>query len=73
MGLRPTQGDEKRLLSSNRSLWKRHPPPLSSRPERSAVEGSAVPRTFLGNVFRPERTPDFLLRGTTRRPVCGFP
>jgi hypothetical protein len=23
MGLRPTQGDEKRLLSSNRSLWKR--------------------------------------------------
>jgi hypothetical protein len=26
MGLRPTQGDGKRLLSSNRSLWKRHPP-----------------------------------------------
>jgi hypothetical protein len=26
MGLRPTQGDEKRLLSSNRSLWKRRPP-----------------------------------------------
>ncbi len=26
--------------------------PLSSRPERSAVEGSAVPRTHLGNVFR---------------------
>ena len=25
MGLRPTQGDEKRLLSSNRSLWKRRP------------------------------------------------
>jgi hypothetical protein len=26
MGLRPTQGDEKRLLSSNRSPWKRRPP-----------------------------------------------
>jgi hypothetical protein len=31
MGLRPTQGDEKRLLSSNRSPWKRRPPLLSSR------------------------------------------
>src|SRR3984957_8867079 len=26
------------------------PSPLSSRPERSGVEGSAVPRTYLGNV-----------------------
>jgi hypothetical protein len=26
--------------------------PLSSRPERSAVEGPAVRRSFLGNVFR---------------------
>jgi hypothetical protein len=26
--------------------------PLSSRPKRSAAEGSAVPRTFRGNVFR---------------------
>ena len=123
MGLRPTQGDEKRLLSSNRSLLEAPPSPLSSRPgfpvtqhrtrqrvrlsarkgacssrnppastgnpgERTrisyyaapematcaafleesrmkfadptkldrksgAAEGSAVPRTFLGNVFRP--------------------
>jgi hypothetical protein len=85
MGLRPTQGDEKRLLSSNRSLWKRRPP--LCHPERTrisyyaapematcaafieesrmkfadptkldrksgAAEGSAVPRTFPGNVFR---------------------
>ena len=28
------------------------PTPLSSRPERSGVEGSAVPRTPLGNVLR---------------------
>src|ERR1700723_3711829 len=28
------------------------PSPLSSRPERSEVEGSAVPRTPHGNVFR---------------------
>jgi hypothetical protein len=38
MGLRPTQGDEKRLLFSNYSLGKRPLSPLSSRPERSAVE-----------------------------------
>jgi hypothetical protein len=35
MGLWPTPGDEKRLLEAQ-SL------PLSSRPERSAVEGPAV-------------------------------
>ncbi len=31
MGLRPTQGDEKPLLSSNRSPWKASPSRLSSR------------------------------------------
>jgi hypothetical protein len=31
MGLRPTQGDEKHLLSSHHSSWKRRPSPLSSR------------------------------------------
>jgi hypothetical protein len=86
MGLRATQGDEKRLLSSNRSPWKRRPP--LCHPERTrischaapdtvtcapfskerrikfanatkfyrksgAAEGSAVQRTFRGNVFRP--------------------
>ena len=101
MGLRPPQGDEKRLLSSNRSPWKRRLPlchPERSRGIRSsadlswrcfstelswacgppkgmknafcpvtalhgsvafpfvipsAAEGSAVQRTFRGNVFRP--------------------
>jgi hypothetical protein len=36
---RPTQGDEKRLLSGNRSPWK-------GRPERSAVDGPAVKAYF---------------------------
>jgi hypothetical protein len=85
MGLRPTQGDEKGLLSSNRSLWKRRPPlchpertrisyhaapkmtsfaafikesrmsfvePIALNRKSGAAEGSAAPRTFLGNVFR---------------------
>src|ERR1700733_12668069 len=56
MGLRPTQGDEKYLLFGNHTRWKRRPPPLSSRPERSVVERSAVQRTFPGNVFRPEKS-----------------
>jgi hypothetical protein len=43
MGLRPTQGDEKRLLSSNRSLWKRRPPLCHPDPgflSRSTGHGS---------------------------------
>jgi hypothetical protein len=31
------------------------PFPLSSRPERSEVEGSAVQRTSRGNVFNPDK------------------
>src|ERR1700735_4139996 len=58
MGLRPAQGCEKRF-SSNHTQWKRRPPPLSSRPERSVVERSAVQRTFPGNVFRPETSRAF--------------
>ena len=42
MGLRPTQGDEKRVLFSNYCCWKAPSSPLSSRPERSVVERSAV-------------------------------
>ena len=41
-GLWPTQADENQLPFSNYSPWKHRPPPLSSRPERSAVEGPAV-------------------------------
>jgi hypothetical protein len=40
MGLRPTQGDEKRLLSSNRSLWKRRPP--LCHPERTRISCCAA-------------------------------
>ena len=48
----PTQGDEKRLLFSNYRSLEALPFPLSSRPERSAVERSAFRRSLLGNVFR---------------------
>jgi hypothetical protein len=42
MGQRATQGDEKRLLFSNYCPLEAPPSPLSSRPERSGVERSAV-------------------------------
>ena len=54
---RPTQGDEKRLQSGNRSSWKRRPPFVIP----SAAEGSAVLRTIPGNVFR-QSVADFLPR-----------
>jgi hypothetical protein len=47
MGLEPTQGDGKRLLSSNRSPWRRPLPIVIP----SEAEGSAVLRTIPGNVF----------------------
>jgi len=50
MGLRPTQGNEDRLLFSNRSPWKRRLP--LCHPDR--LEGSAVQRAFLGNVAYPD-------------------
>jgi hypothetical protein len=49
MSLWPTHADENQLPFGNYSPWKHRP--LSSRPERSAVEGPAVRRLFLGNVF----------------------
>jgi hypothetical protein len=52
MGLRPTQGDEKRASVQQ-------PLPMNRRPLLvipSEAEGSAVPRTFRGDVFRPERS-----------------
>ena len=55
MGLRPTQGDEKRLVPAT-SLYGIVTLALSSRPERSGAEGPAVPRTLRGDVFRPERS-----------------
>jgi hypothetical protein len=52
VGLRPTQGNEKRLLFRAPLSPGSAPSPLSSRPERSGAERSAVPRTLLGNVFK---------------------
>jgi len=53
MSLRPTQGDEKRIGSAT-TLYGTVAHPLSSRPERSGAEGSAVLRTLHGNVFSKE-------------------
>src|ERR1700751_1145995 len=56
MGLWPTQGDEKHLdpaSTRNGAVTLS----LSSRPERSAVEGPAVPRTFLETSFEGSRSP----------------
>src|SRR5580658_8276258 len=56
MGQRPTQGDEKRVLFSNYCCWKRRPPLLSSRPERSVVERSAVSAVLPWEVFFDRRS-----------------
>src|SRR5580698_8720441 len=40
-----------------RHSMKAPPSPLSSRPERSGVEGSAVQRTSRGNVLLPPKNP----------------
>jgi hypothetical protein len=47
-----TQGDEKLGSVRQPHSMEAPPSPLSSRPKRSAVERSAVPRSFPGNVFR---------------------
>jgi hypothetical protein len=41
MDLRPTQGGEKRLLSSHRSSWERRP--LLCHPERTRISCHAAP------------------------------
>jgi hypothetical protein len=51
MGLRPTQGNEKRLGPAS-TLYGTVTLSLSSRPERSGAEGPAVPQTLRGDVFR---------------------
>jgi hypothetical protein len=68
----PPQGDETAFVQQRLCL-EALTSPLSSRPERSAVEGPAVWRLFLGNVFRPKRNPDFLLRTANKYRSCGFP
>ena len=58
MGLRPTQGDEKRALFSNYCCWKRRPPlcHLDRRSEGAEWRDLRFQRTFAGNVFRPEES-----------------
>jgi hypothetical protein len=53
MGLRPTQDDEKRLLSSHRSPWTYRPSPLSSRAKPKDLQFYGP---FLGMFFDRERT-----------------
>jgi hypothetical protein len=57
MGLRPTQGDEKRLLSSNRSLRKRRPP--LCYPERTRISYNAAPTTATFAAFIKESRMSF--------------
>src|ERR1700723_3085559 len=56
MGLRPTQGDEKRVLLSNYCCWKRRPPLCHL--DRSAAQWRDLrcQRSLPGNVFRPEKS-----------------
>ena len=56
MGRWPAQGDEKRVLFSNYCLPETPPFPLSSRPERSVVERSAVSAVLPWECFSTERT-----------------
>ena len=70
MGLRPTQGDEKRLLSTNDSAWK-HRPPLCHL-DRSAAQWRDL--RFSGpflEMFFDRVYPDFLLRAARDDHVCG--
>ncbi len=64
MGLRPTQGDEKRLLFSNDSAWK-HRPPLCHL-DRSAAQWRDLRFScpFL-EMFFDRADPDFLLRNAS--------
>jgi hypothetical protein len=55
MGLRPTQGNEKRLGPAS-TLYRTVTLALSSRPERRGAEGPAVSRTLSGRCFSTERT-----------------
>src|ERR1700744_6185104 len=58
MGLRPTQGDEKRVLFSNHTQWKRRPPlcHLDRSSEGGEWRDLRFQRSFPGNVFRPEES-----------------
>jgi hypothetical protein len=68
MGRRPTRGDDKRLLSSNRSPWKRRSP--LCHPEHSRGICSSADPSW--KCFSTERTQIFLPRATRNAHVCGF-
>ena len=57
MGLRPTQGDEKRFLSGNRSPWERRP--SLCHPERTRISCHAAPDTVACAPFSKERRMKF--------------
>src|ERR1700735_2023459 len=58
MGLRPTQGDEKRGLFRNHTQWKRRPPlcHLDRSSEGAQWRDLRFQPSFRGNVFRPEES-----------------
>jgi hypothetical protein len=57
MGLWPTQGDEKRLLSSHRSSWERRPP--LCHPERTRISCHAAQDRATCAPFSKERRMKF--------------
>jgi hypothetical protein len=67
MGLRPTQGDEKRPPSGNHSPWERHPPICHLSIPITIPNGSAaLPLSSRAH-------PDFLPHSTGQSLVCAFP
>jgi hypothetical protein len=70
-GLRPTQGDEKRLLFSHLLSLEAPPSPLSSRPERSVVEGSLCGCSFL-EVFFDRAYPNSCFATSDRSACAAF-
>jgi hypothetical protein len=69
MGLRPIQGDEKRIVSSHHFYGTTTLPFVIP----SEAEGSAVPRTFPGNVFRQNAAQSTDLRLLLHKPEPARP
>jgi hypothetical protein len=71
MGLRPTQGDEKRLLSEAALPWERRPHPCHL--DRSAAQWRDLCVDALSwKCFSTGAYPDFLPRCTGQRHLCTF-
>jgi hypothetical protein len=72
MGLRPTQGDEKRVLFSDSFCWKRRPPLCHLDRSEAQWRDLRSSGPFLG-MFFDRAYLDFLLRVASDVHVCGSP